>query len=155
VRAYIAQGLWEKTPVYIGRKVTQRMRRKLRYRLLGMLVLLAGASVPFAGKQSTQKFKSDASGVFGRTLFSAPGPANTTITIRDVMVGPRRSQTIPASPGSALVEWFEGHGTFSVAGGAPQTIGNEFDVIPAGQVFVVNNPNGPSIGFRLYVFAGE
>jgi len=124
-------------------------------RLPMLLFLFAGASLPFAGNESAHTFKADASGAFARTLFSGPGPANTTVTIRDFMVGPRRSQTVPASPGPALLEWFEGHGTFSVAGGHTQTIGNEFEVIPAGKALMVINPNGPPIGFRLYVFAGK
>lgn len=124
-------------------------------RLLMMLMLFAGISLPFAGNQSPHTFKAEASGAYARTLFSGDGPANTTVTIRDYMVGPRRNQTFPVSAGAAIVEWFEGHGTFSIDGAPPQTIGNEFDVIPAGKALLVHNPNGPPIGFRLYVFAGK
>jgi hypothetical protein len=121
-------------------------------RWLGMLVLFAGIAPPFAGNQSAHTFRPEASGVFARTLFSAPGPANTTITIRDIIVGPRRSQSVPASPGPALLNWFEGHGTFSI-GGHTHTIGNEFEVVPAGEALTIHNPNGPPVGFRLYVFS--
>ncbi len=124
-------------------------------RLLVMLVLFAGAAPPFAGNQSPHTFKSQASGFFSRTLFSAPGPANTTITIRDIIVGPRQTQSVPASPGPALLNRFEGHGTFSIGGGPPRTLANDFEVVPAGQALTIHNPNGPPIGFRLYVFSGK
>jgi len=114
-----------------------------------MLVLFAGVAPPFAGNQSAYTFKSEVSGVFSRNLFSAPGPANTTVTIRDIIVGPRRSQSLPASPRPALLNWFEGHGTFSIRGGPRRNIGNEFEVVPAGQALKIHNPNGPPFGFRL------
>ncbi len=119
-------------------------------RILAMLVLLGGGALP-----SDYRFKEDASGVFARTLFSGAGPENTVVTIRDIMVGPRRSQTVPAAAGPAILEWFEGHGTYSMAGGKRLPIGNELGVIPAGQALVVNNPHGQAIGFRLYMFAGN
>ena len=124
-------------------------------RLLVMLGLFAGVAPPFAGNQSAHTFKSEVSGVFSRTLFTAPGPANTTVTIRDIIVGPRRTQSVSASPGPALLNWFEVHGTFSFGGGPPHTISNEFEVIPAGQALTIHNPDGPPIGFRLYVFSGK
>jgi hypothetical protein len=124
-------------------------------RTLVMLGIFAVASPPFAGNQSAHTFKSEGSGVFSRILFSAPGPAHTTVTIRDIIVGPRQRQSVPALPGPALLSWFEGHGTFSISGGPPHAIGNEFEVIPAGRTLTVNNPNGPPIGFRLYLFSGK
>jgi hypothetical protein len=61
---------------------------------------------------------------------------------------------MPALPGPALLNWFEGHGTFSI-GGHTHTIGNQFEVIPAGEALTIHNPNGPPVGFRLYVFSGK
>lgn len=120
-----------------------------------MLVLFAGTAPRFAGHQSAHTFRAEANGVFSRTLFSAPGPAGTTVTIRDIVVGPRRSQSVPTLAGPALLNWFEGHGTFSIGGSPARAIGNEFEVVPAGQTLTIHNPNGPPIGFRLYLFSGK
>ncbi len=124
-------------------------------RLLVMAVLFAGAAPPFAGNQPAHPFKSEVSGIFSRTLFSGPGPANTTVTIRDIIVGPHRNQTLAASPDPAILNWFEGHGTFSIGSAPPHAIDDEFEVVPAAQALTIHNPNGPPIGFRLYVFAGK
>jgi hypothetical protein len=117
-------------------------------------LLLPVADVSPADVPPRHPFTRDPSGVFARTLFSGAGPNNVGISVLDVMIGPARTQQIPALPGPAIIEWFEGHGTFSVASGPPQTIGNEFQVIPSGQPITVNNPNRPPVGFRLYIFAG-
>jgi hypothetical protein len=98
-------------------------------------------------------FEPDEQGVFSRTLFSAPGLQATTVTVREVVVGPRRTQQMAALPGPALLELFEGHGTIAIGNASPQPIDNDFQVISAGQPFAINNPNGRPVGIRLYVFA--
>jgi len=113
------------------------------------------ATGPSAGALSPHPFSRDASGTFTRTLFSGPGPKNITVTVRDIEVGPSRIQEIPALPGPAVVEWLEGHGTFSVAGGPAQAIGGEFKVIPSSQPITINNLGRQAVGFRLYIFVGE
>jgi hypothetical protein len=99
------------------------------------------------------RFEPDEQGIFSRTLFSAPGPQAITMTVREVLVGSRRIQRMTPLSGPALVELFEGHGTIAIGNGPPQPIDNDFQVISADQVFVINNPNSRPIGIRLYVFA--
>lgn len=102
---------------------------------------------------SIHQFEPDEQGIFSRTLFSAPGPQAINVIVREVLVGPRRTQKMAPLSGPALVELIEGHGTIAIGNGPPQPIDNDFQVISADQVFVINNPNSRPIGIRLYVFA--
>lgn len=111
------------------------------------------ASHPPSVTPSIHRFEPDEQGVLSRTLFSAPGPQAITVTVREVLVGPRRTQKMAALSGPALVELFEGHGTIAIGNRPPQPIDNDFQVISADQIFVINNPNSRPIGIRLYVFA--
>jgi hypothetical protein len=112
-------------------------------------------SLPFVGEPPIHPFVAEADGPFTRILFGAAGPANTTVTIRDVMVGPRTTRQIAALPGPALLERLEGHGSISFPGNAAQTLGDEMQVVSGSHPVTVSNPNGTPLGFRLYIFAGE
>jgi len=104
------------------------------------------------GKQPLHPFARDASGALLRTLFSGPGPADTTVTVEEVLVGPRASQKLPVLAGPSLVMWLEGHGTFAVGDKAAQTISNGFQVVPAGQALTIHNLGAPPISARIYEF---
>lgn len=119
-----------------------------------LLPALKDDSLPFVGERPAHPFVQDATGALTRTLFSTAGPANTTVTVQDIMVGPQKTQRIAPLPGPALVEWFEGHGTFSVGGGPAQTIKDGVQVIPGGQPITITNPDRPPIGAHLLIFAG-
>jgi hypothetical protein len=110
-------------------------------------------SRPPSASPPIHQFEPDEHSVLSRTLLSAPGPGDITVKVSEVLVGPRRSQNMPALAGPALLELFEGHGTIAIGNASPQPIDNDLQVISAGRLFVINNPNSRPIGIRLYVFA--
>lgn len=109
-------------------------------------------SLPYIGKQPVHPFIKDQSGGLSRTLFMGPGPANTTMTIQDVLVNPQTTGKIAAFRGPAVVTWMEGKGTFSVGNGSPQEIGSGNLVLPARQDLKITNTSTSPIGARIYVF---
>jgi quercetin dioxygenase-like cupin family protein len=137
--------------------------------LLGLVMLVGGAAspaeigpaplpnvapnLPEIGKQPVHPFVRDASGTIVRTLFSGPGPADMTVTIQEVLVGPRSSEQHAPLPGPSVVWWLEGHGTFTVGAGTPQDITDGYQVVPAGQALTIHNLNAPPISARIYEFA--
>lgn len=111
------------------------------------------ANLPAIGKQPVHPFARDASGALVRTLFSGPGPVDMTVTVQEVLVGPRSSQQLAPLPGPSVVWWLEGHGTFSVGSGTPQAITDGVQLVPAGQTLIIHNLNAPPISARIYAFA--
>ena len=110
------------------------------------------AQLPEISTQSLHAFTREASGTISRTLFNGPGPAGMTLTIREILVGPRAFQQLTALPGPSVLQWLEGHGTFSVGSEAPQTISDVTAVVPAGQTLTVRNSAPAPISFRVYEF---
>jgi len=132
-----------------------------------VLLLVAGAaSSPAMGQASSpevsrspsvktpvQLFELDEHGVLSRTLFHSADAGSISVTIREIVVGPRRTQQMSALSGPALLELFEGHGTIAIDSSREQAIENEFQTVPADLPFVISNPSNRPVGIRLYVFA--
>ena len=87
--------------------------------------------------RSANSFVLDANGALFRPLFKSTGATNLTVTIRDVVVAPQTTQAVRTLSGPVLIEWLEGHGTFSIGDGAPQTIDDQVRSIAAGQLLIL------------------
>lgn len=111
------------------------------------------AQLPAISTQSLHAFKPEASGAISRTLFDGPGPAGSTLTVREILVGPRASQQLAALPGPSILRWLEGRGTFSVGSGVQQPISDLTAVVPAGQTLTIRNLAPAPISVRIYEFA--
>ena len=108
---------------------------------------------PFAGALPAHQFAPEAGNFQRRMLFSAAGPANTVITIQDVLVRPSTTAQLGALAGPAMLEPYFGEGTLIVGKnhynlGATKTL-----VVPGSQPVSVVNPNTFPLNFRLYVFS--
>ena len=87
-----------------------------------------------------------------RTIFQGPGPDNSRIEIREIIVGPRADVELPPMPGPALVDPRSGAGsmkagersealatanTVAVAAGVPLALSNSADVPLVVKLYVV------------------
>jgi hypothetical protein len=117
--------------------------RPLFYVLLSFVVVTAVAarvqhqysraitpvSVTSGRTQTPSPLIHDSSGALIQTLISSPGPANTTITIRNVIVGSRNMAQFAPLSGPAVVEWLGGKGTLVIGSGPPQPLSSNMEIV--------------------------
>ena len=120
----------------------------------GPLPPMPAGTPPFAGPLPAHQFAPEAGNFLARTLFSAAGPANTVITIRDVLVRPNTTAQLGgALAGPAILEPYFGGGTLIAGNNHYNVDANKTQVVPGSQPVTVVNPNTFPLNFRLYVFS--
>jgi hypothetical protein len=86
-----------------------------------------------------------------RVMFEGPGPGNTQIEIREILVGPKALVRIPALPGPALVDLRSGAATLRLGDRTAQlNLGNATSVAAGEQIEIQNSVEDPLV-VRLYV----
>jgi hypothetical protein len=86
-----------------------------------------------------------------RVMFEGPGPGNTQIVIREILVGPKALVRIPALPGPALVDLRSGAATLRLGDRSELlALGSATSVAPGEQIEIQNAAEDPLV-VRLYV----
>lgn len=111
--------------------------------------------VQFAGSQPKNAFHRDEGNVLSRTVFSAPGPANSQIEIRDFKFPPHVRSRLGALPGPGVLEVYSGQGAVSMGGKSEELAGGVVKSVPAGQALEFDNRGDYSLVVRVYVVEGK
>lgn len=92
---------------------------------------------------------------FARTVFQTPGPSNTQITVRDVVVGPHAEGSLTTTAGPAFIDVKSGTGSAKAAGKSLELVSDHPVSVPAGEAFTIKNSGDTPLVARLYVVEGK
>jgi hypothetical protein len=106
----------------------------------------------FAGQPIAHPFQSVAGEPAAtRVLFQGPGPNNTQVTIRELLIGPKGQVHLNALPGPALIDTRSGTGSLRAGDrSGPLQIATATSVAP-GVPIELRNDGEDALVLRLYV----
>lgn len=106
----------------------------------------------FVGKPAPHPLEAVAGqAVAARVLFEGPGPDNTRITIREMLIGPGAEASLDPLPGPALIDPRSGAGTLRTSEGSQQLeIAAPVSVAQGASIQFINDGGDPLL-LRLYV----
>ena len=100
-------------------------------------------------------FRELAPGVSARTVFASAEPADLTVEVRDLEVGPKRGIAPLRVTGAAILEVRAGRGTFVVGQQPRELVPGAVVAVPADTAFSLRNTGDRTLSLRLYVIAGK
>jgi quercetin dioxygenase-like cupin family protein len=106
----------------------------------------------FAGTPPEHPFRPTAGNVFISDVFATPGPSNTRIEVRDVLVPPSEQGQVAALPGPAVLEVLQGQGSLSLQGEEQPLADGGIGFVPAGQLLAITNTTPRPMLLRLTLF---
>ncbi len=121
----------------------------------GPLAPPPSGEVQFAGATPQKAFHLEEGNVLARTVFSAPGPANSQIEVRDYRFPPHARSRLAALPGPAVLEVYAGTGAVTLGGKSEDLAGGEVKSVAAGQALEFDNRGDYPLVVRFYIVEGK
>ena len=115
----------------------------------------SGQDTSTAPAPATPFTQTDGKAAFARMMLQTAGPANTQITVRDLIVGPRGDAQLTIADSASLIEVYSGagsvaSGTITVALTLHQPV-----ILPEGSRANINNSGDAPLMVRLYTVEGK
>lgn len=111
--------------------------------------------VQFAGAQPKNPFHLEEGNVLARTVFTAPGPSNSQIEVRDYRFPPHVRSRLAGLPGAAIIEVYFGTGTASWGGKSEEVSDGYVRSVAVGQPLEFDNRGDYSLVVRIYLIEGK
>jgi hypothetical protein len=106
----------------------------------------------FAGTPPEHPFQPAVGNVFRRDVFATPGPLNTLVEVREMLVPPDGQGQVAALPGPAVLEVLQGQGSLFLQGQQQPLADGGIGFIPAGQALAITNTTPRPMLLRLTLF---
>jgi hypothetical protein len=122
----------------------------------GLLPPPPAGQLPVAGGEPTAPFDQQlAKGVLARSVLRTPGPSDTEIQIRDIIVGPHAETRLETLPGMVIVDVRSGTGSLSVGTKTMQLSMQQPVSLQGGETGVLRGGDRVPLALRLYVVKGK